>query len=166
MKEKILDLHNIYLDGNVLDIGYKDYGIVYNLCKRQEENLDIDYVFGEGEEALDEAKYDKCVLFFSLKNIWTNSEKEKAFQFAWEVLKDEGEIYIWDIDKGIKKTFNYKIKVIISENNIRVMNLIDVNPFNDNSKENIIKLLTSKFDIMDFDYNDEVFFIRARKKGC
>ncbi|WP_102400521.1 hypothetical protein [Haloimpatiens massiliensis] len=166
MKEKILDLHEIKLQGSVLDIGYKDYGIVYNLCKRNDKLLDIDYVCNEGKEALNRNKYDKCVMFFSLKNIWTNSEKEKAFQFAWETLKDQGEIYIWDVDKGIKKVFNYKIKVIISENNIRLINLIDINPFNDNSKENIIKLLTSKFDIMDFDYNDELFFIRAKKKGC
>lgn len=166
MKEKILDLHDMKLEGSVLDIGYKDYGIVYNLCKRDDGALDIDYVYSEGKEVLDRDKYDRCVLFFSLKNIWTNSEKEKVFQFAWEVLKENGEIYIWDVDKGVKKTFNYKIKVVISENNIRIMNLIDINPFNDNSKENIIKLLTSKFDIIDFDYNDEVFFIRAKKKGC
>lgn len=166
MGEKILDFRDKKIQGNILDLGYRDYGVIYNICKRDCSDMDINYLNKETQEHIEMGQYHNCVLFFSLKNMWTNHQKEEVFNFAHKALSDDGEIYIWDIDKPTKKIYDYKIKVILSENNTRIINIKDFNLFNNNSKENIIKLLTCKFDIIDFDYNDEVFFIRAKKKGC
>lgn len=166
MKEKTLDLRKVRISGNVLDLGYKDYGIIYNLCKRDYSDMEIDYLNKPNKEVSNLDKYENCILFFSLKNMWTNLEKKEVLDFIYNSLEDDGELYIWDVDKSPKKVFNYKIKIIISDDNIRFVNIMDYNLINNNSKESIIKLIKEKFDIIDFDYNDEIFFIKAKKKGC
>ncbi|WP_392486483.1 class I SAM-dependent methyltransferase [Haloimpatiens sp. FM7315] len=165
MVDKFLDLRKYKLKGNVLDIGYRDYGIGYNLCKRDHSDMNVEYFNGSCKE-IEEKKYDICVLYFSFKNLWLDFMKEQLICFIYNVLDENGELYLWDVDKGPREVFNYNIKVQISEENTKIIKIRDFNFLNDNSKEKIIKLLAPKFDIIDFDYNDDIFYIRAKKKGC
>ncbi|MFD3156400.1 class I SAM-dependent methyltransferase [Haloimpatiens sp. FM7330] len=167
MQERILDIRKYKFDGNILDIGYDNYGIVYNLCKKNSEKLDIEYADDRSKkDCIKNNMYDYCILFFALKNIWPSYRKKSIFNLIYNLLKEDGKIYIWDIDKGFWKSFKSNIKVIISDNKVKNINVRDYNIFSNNSKQNIIKIVSEKFDIIDFDCNCDMFYIKAKKKGC
>ena len=109
MKEIVLDIQNEIIEGNVLDIGVENYGIVYNIIKQQNKDISIDYINGKEEKVnIEKGSYNSCVLFFSLSSLWLNNNKINLIKDIYNYLNDNGNLYIWDIDKGYKKVFQKK----------------------------------------------------------
>lgn len=167
MKEEIfINLEQEFFNGNVLDIGFCNKGIVYNLFKKYDFNDEINYINGEQcKDEIEEDFYDNCILFFSLSNIMLSNNKEKLIQDIYKYLKEDGNLYIWDIDKPFTKGFNAKIKILLPNKEIKKINIIDFNILKNASKENTVELLKNKFDIIDLKSSQNIYYLRAKRKG-
>jgi hypothetical protein len=163
-KEIFINMEQEILTGNILDIGKDHHGIVYSLFKQYNDETSVEYVSGkENKELIKKREYDSCVLFFSLSNIWLKYNKRKLIKDIYEFLRENGTIYIWDIDKGYSSFFYAKVKLSLPERKIKEISVRDLNPLKDNSKNSMIKLLQEYFEIVDSKSSDNIYFIKGRK---
>lgn len=165
MDEIFISLEKEVFSGNVLDIGCENYGIVYNLYKHYNNDIAIDYVEDSDEDdILKKEEYDNCIMFFSLNKFWLNHKKEEFIKEISGLLKTDGYIYIWDIDKGYSKTFNGKLKVSLPDKKIKYINIKDYNVFKDNSLNNTEKILDKYFKIVDVKKSNNIYYIKGVKR--
>jgi hypothetical protein len=151
-------------NGHVIDVGFENHGIIYDLCKKTDDNLSIDYVEGKGEKKrIQENFYDSCVIFFSVKDIYTTLGKKKFFKDIFRYLKKDGYLYLWDIDKGYNRIFDRNIKIVLSDNKIKKMAIKDYKIFTDNSAVTIARILEEYFEIIDLKCSDNIYYIKAKK---
>lgn len=162
-KTLVIDLENIILKGDILDVGEKNFGIIYNLSKEVEDELSLDYVSGESKIELKDRKYDACTFFFELNNLWTNLEKEKLIKEVSSYLKEFGEIYIWDINKERGKVFSNKVKVILPNGKIKEFIFKNLNLLLNSNLEEIKKIIGKYFEIEETKEWEDVFFIKGKK---
>ncbi|MDP4143079.1 MAG: hypothetical protein Q8936_01165 [Bacillota bacterium] len=161
-----INLEEEIFKGNVLDVGFENYGIVYDLCKNSDENISIEYVEGTGGgKNLKQEFYDNCVVLFSLKDIFTKRAKKKFIKNISNFIKDDGIVHIWDIDKKYKSIFNSKIKIALPGKKIKELTIKDYNLFSDNSCQVISKIIADYFNIIDLKCSDNIYYIKAKKKG-
>lgn len=157
--------HEIF-KGNVLDIGLDSYGIIYSIYKQYNDEAAIDYIDGAEEKSfIEKESYDSCVMFFSLNNLWSKFNKKNLIKDIYSFLKEDGEINIWDIDKGYIKTINTKIKVLLPENKTKEINITDFNVLKDCSLSSVKKLLNEYFEIIDLKCTDNIYYIKGRKRS-
>lgn len=165
-KDIFLNMENQIFEGNVLDIGFENNGIIYNVCKEGNGEINIDYVTGkEGEINVKDNFYDICILFFSFSSIWFKMNKKSFIKNIYNYLNKDGILYIWDIDKGYKKIFSGNINVTIPGNKIKQIKINDLNIFKDNSKDNTVSILEDYFDIIEGNALDGIYYIKAKKKS-
>ena len=162
-KTLVINLNDVVLKGDVLDVGERNLGIIYNISKEAYNEISIDYVDDSRKGYLKEHKYDACTFFFELSSMWTNFEKERIIGRMTRLLKEEGEILIWDINKQRGKVINNKVKVIMPNHDIKEFNFRNHNVFGCNDIEDIKKILAKNFKIEETKAWEDVFFIRARK---
>ncbi|EET86846.1 conserved hypothetical protein [Clostridium carboxidivorans P7] len=165
-KEIFLNMENQIFKGNVLDIGFENNGIIYNVCKEGSEDININYITGKEEETnVKNNFYDICILFFSFSSIWFKMNKKSFIKNIYNYLNKDGILYIWDIDKGYKKTFSGTINVTIPGNKIKQIKIKDLNIFKDNSKDNTVSILENYFDITEGNALNGIYYIKAKKKS-
>lgn len=162
-KTLVMNLENINLKGDILDVGENNLGVIYNLSKEIQEELSLDYVSDNNIEKLRERKYDACTFFFELNKIWTVLGRQKIISEITNYLKDDGEVFIWDINKGRGKVFNNKIKVILPKGNVKEFTMKNVNVVSDSNIEEIKKIVEKNFEVEEVKSWQDVFFIRAKK---
>lgn len=166
MREPIfISLENEVFKGDVLDIGTQNYGIVYSVCKSNQNELAIDYIASESVDKIQDMNYDTCVVFFTFKDILFNANKKKLIKKIFSSLRFSGTLHIWDIDKVSKKTIDTSIKVSLPDGTIKTIMIKDYNIIKNSSFENITKLLIPYFDIIESSKTNDVFYIKAAKKG-
>ena len=84
--------------GNVLDVGFNNYGVIYNLYNSDGE---VEYFSGKKDKKfIKKGLYDSCVLFFTLSSVWLHISRSSLLKELCSYLKEDGVIYIWDMDKG------------------------------------------------------------------
>lgn len=149
--------------GNLLDIGLENHGIIYNAYKQLNAEISVDYVEGKESENIKEGHYDSCVLLFSISKISYRKNKLRLFEEINGFLKENGALYIWDIDKGKNKIWNSKIKIETPDNRVKEITIKENNFFKDCSKEGVLKLLNRYFEVIDFNCKDGVYYIKANK---
>jgi hypothetical protein len=160
-----IDMQNEVLTGDILDVGLDNYGIIYNLYKLQNKNANLEYIQGREEKRfIDKESYDSCILLFSLSSIWLKLSKKNLFKDISQFLRADGLLYIWDIDKSYSKLFKGAIKIMLTENNVKEINITDLNVLKDASKESTVKLLEQHFEIIDLKAYDNVYYIKAKKR--
>lgn len=165
-KEIFINMEKETYNGDVLDIGFENYGIVYNLYKKYNDISTVEYINGREEKTfLKEDSYDNCVLLFTLSSIWLGRDKKSLFRDISKYLKEDGCVHIWDIDKGYRSTYVAKIKMFLPERKIREIKVRDLNVFKDSSKENALKLMVEYFEVVDFKVVNNIYYIKGRKKG-
>ena len=162
-KTLVIDLVDVILQGDILDVGDKNLGVIYNISKEAENELSLDYVSSDTKIELKDRKYDSCTFFFELNKIWTSSEKEKLIKEISSYLKEYGEIFIWDINKERGKVFNNKIKVILPNEKIKEFTFKNLNILLNSSIEEIKKILEKYFEIEETKAWEDVFFIKGKK---
>lgn len=162
-KTLVIDLEDVILEGDILDVGEKNLGIIYNISKEAEDELCLDYVSSETKIELKDRKYDACTFFFDLNKIWTSLEKEKLIKEISSYLKEYGEIFIWDINKERGKVFNNKIKVILPNRKVKEFAFRNLNVLLSSNVEEIKKILEKYFKIEETKAWEDVFFIKGRK---
>jgi len=162
-KTLVIDLEDVILQGDILDVGEKNLGIIYSISKEAKEELSLDYVSNDTKIELKNVKYDACTFFFDLNKIWTSLEKEKLIKEVSSYIKEDGEIFIWDINKERGKVFNNKIKVILPNEKIKEFTFRNLNPLLSSNVEEIKKILEKYFEIEETKAWEDVFFIRGQK---
>ena len=162
-KTLVIDLEDVILQGDILDVGEKNLGIIYSISKEAKEELSLDYVSNDTKIELKNVKYDACTFFFDLNKIWTSLEKEKLIKEVSSYIKEDGEIFIWDINKERGKVFNNKIKVILPNKKIKEFTFRNLNPLLSSNVEEIKKILEKYFEIEETKAWEDVFFIRGQK---
>ncbi len=164
-KTIIINLEKVNINGDVLDVGEKNFGIIYNLTKDVQEELSLDYVDEETDVKMKENAYDTCTFFFELNKIWTSVEKEKIIKKVYKYIKQNGEILIWDINKERAKVFNNKIKIILPKGNIKEFTFKNLNILTSSNAEETKKILEKYFNIEETKTWEDIFFIRGKKLG-
>jgi len=167
MVNLFVNLEKEVFRGNVLDITYENEGIIYNTNKYYDNSIDVDYLEStlSKESQLGE-HYDSCILFFSLNKIKSNKEKESLFNKIYKLMRKNGYIYIWDIEKRPLQVSNINIKVLLPDKTLRNLKVNLYNVLSDNTPEKITNNLKGNFDIIETITSDGIFKIVGRKKGC
>lgn len=163
-QDVVINLENERFKGNVLDIGMDNYGVIYQMCKNNDDDLNVEYIDKEGERNnIEKQWYDTAVLFFCLGKLNTNISKKKLLKEIYEYLRDDGEIRIWDIDKCSMSAANLKVKVLLPKRKVKNIVIKDFNIAKDRSKENIKKLLKPMFEIIEIKTSNNIYYIKGRK---
>lgn len=162
-KTLVINLEDISLQGDILDVGERNFGIIYNISKEVEDELSLDYVSSDTKVELKSRKYDACTFFFDLNKIWTSLEKEKLIKEISSYVKDDGKIFIWDINKERGRVFNNKIKVILPNGKIKEFTFKNLNILLSSNIEEIKKILEKYFEIEETKAWEDVFFIKGKK---
>jgi SAM-dependent methyltransferase len=166
-KEIFINLEKEAFLGNVLDIGIENHGIVYDLCKVIDDNITIDYISGEEDkEKIEKNFFDSCVIFFSLYDLKSTYSKNDLIKDIYTFLKKDGIIYIWDVDKPRFKSIYFKLKVVVPRQGFKEVKINARNPLIDASCKTTCKLLKQYFKIIDLKQSDNIYYIKAQKKGC
>jgi hypothetical protein len=162
-KTLVIDLEDVVLKGDILDVGEKNLGIIYNISKEVEDELSLDFVSNDTKVELENRKYDACTFFFDLNKIWTSLEKERLIKEVSLYLKEAGEIFIWDINKDRGQVFNNKIKVILPNKKVKEFTFKNLNILLSSNIEELKKILEKYFEIEETKAWEDVFFIRGKK---
>lgn len=150
-------------EGNLLDIGFNNNGILYNGYKYFNNEFDVEYINGSEEKDLvEKGFYDNCTLMFVLSNIYFKRYKEKLFKEVKQYIKKDGYLYIWDIDKDFKKCFSNKVIMKLPNNVQRDFYVRNFNILKDNSQEATVKILEKYYDILDIKNEFGVYLIIAK----
>lgn len=162
----IINMQREVFTGNVLDIGDENHGIIYNIFKHYNEDATLEYVSCRDENSvIEKNSYDNCIMLFSLSDIWLKTNKKEFIKEVHKFLKDTGIIHIWDIDKPYLKPLKCSIKILLPEEKIKIINIKEFNVFKDTSKESVLKLIKDYFEVIDFKCSDNIYYIKAKKKG-
>ncbi|EPY2305618.1 class I SAM-dependent methyltransferase [Clostridium sporogenes] len=165
INEIVINMENEIFRGNLLDVGTDNYGIIYNIYKQYNEDSNLEYINGaEEKENIKEGYYDNCILLFSFSNIFFKKNRMSLIRDIYRYLKEEGNVYIWDIDKKLKETFNGKIKILLPGEKVKNISIKDLNLLKDSSIDTTIKLLDPYFEIKDLKSSDGVYYIKGKKK--
>ncbi len=164
-KGSIVNVESFNFKGDVLDISYENMGIVYNIFKNNDDSTVIDYVDNGEKHKINKNSYDNGVIFFFLSSMFRKKSKVIFIEEIYEYLKEDGKLYIWDIDKKANMSYKNNIKVILPRGNSKEFTLRDYNIFNDSSLNSTLGILEEFFEIEEYKAWDGVYFIRAKKKG-
>lgn len=165
-KEAFINLEKEIFKGNVLDIGFSNHGIIYNVYKQYiDDSSSVDYIEGKEEKRrIEDGEYDVCALFLTLSDIKFTHSKTKLIYDIYKFLKSDGLLYIWDIDKGFAKIFNSTIKIVLPDKSTKQIFLRDFNIFKNSSKENTMKILQPYFEIVTLKNSDNIYYMICQKK--
>lgn len=151
--------------GNVLDIGYKNTGIIYNVYRHFNEDSNIEYINGNDEkENIKKGDYDSCILLFSFSCILKDSLREALLNDIYSYLKQDGLLYIWDINKGIGEIFRGIIKILVPDRKIMQLKINDFNILKDSSFNNTKRLVEKRFKLLTSKTSEGIYFIKAVKQ--
>ncbi|WP_087877521.1 hypothetical protein [Clostridium autoethanogenum] len=165
-KDIFINMEKEIFKGNLLDIGMDNQGIIYNIYKEFNDNVNVEYVSGKEEgKNIKEDYYDNCILLFSFNKLWVKFKKKNFIKDIYNHLAKNGTIHIWDIDKGYGKIFYADIKILIPEGKLRKIKIRDFNILKDNSKESTLRLLDNYFKILECRNSDGLYYIKAEKKN-
>jgi SAM-dependent methyltransferase len=166
-KEAFINLEKEIFKGNLLDIGLANHGIIYNIYKEYtDDSSSIEYIEGKEEKIrIGEGVYDTCALFLTLGDIKLTHSKNKLIKDIYKFLRDDGLLYIWDIDKDFAKIFSSKIKIVLPDKSTKQIYIRDLNIFKNSSKENTMKILRPYFEILTMKNSDNIYYIICKKRG-
>ena len=161
-----INLEKENIKGNVLDVGFINYGIIYPLFKNGEDEISVDYVEGKSEfNKIEKDFYDNCIVFFSLGEIRFSHNKNKVLKDLAEYIKKDGILYLWDIDKPISKIFHKRIKIMLPDREFKQIVIKDYNILRKRSFNGIKKLIEKYFEIIDYKHSDNIYCIKGKRRG-
>lgn len=163
-KTVVMSLEDLKIEGDILDIGGDDFGVIYNVFREVEGELSLDYASTEDGRRLKGSRFDAATLFFAIGDLKRNKKKENLIKEIVGYLKYDGEIYIWDIVKNKGEFINNTVKVILPNNKIKNFTLKKMNPFLACSLEDVEKALEKYCKVVETKQWEQLFFIRAIKK--
>lgn len=161
-KTIVLNMHDVNFEGNILDVGGENYGIIYNIKKFLDDEVAVDYV--DDSKAMETFEYDTCVLFFSLGKINTQKERENMLNEIYPLIKEDGEVFLWDMIKYKNQIYKNKLRVILPGDKIKEFTLRDINFLKEWGEEDGKKTLEKYFEIQETKVWEDVYYIKAKKR--
>lgn len=181
-REPVIDLSRLSLDGEILDMGYEGKGIIYRAIRQKEQYescneaaVTIDsindieecsWVHGRPTSLpFEDRRFDAVTAFFCLPYIRTRNGRAKVFREIARVLKDDGKLYIWDMNTNFwninPKT---KVKVILPANGVENIKLSKARWFTSYSLNTIADAVEKYFIINERKIDGRYFNIEAVKR--
>lgn len=160
-KTIVINMQDINFNGDILDVGGENYGIIYNIKKYLDREIAIDYV--ESSEGINGPEYDTCVLFFSLGKMGSSKDREELLKDIYPLLKEEGEVYLWDMVKQKNRVYKNNIKVILPGDKIKEFTLRDINFLKEWGEAQGKKTLEKYFEIQETKVWEDIYYIKATK---
>lgn len=164
-KTLVMSLENLKIEGDILDIGGDDYGVIYNVFKEVENELALDYANTDDGKRLKRNRFDAATLFFGMGDLKQSKKREDLLKEILQYLKEDGEVYIWDIVKNKGEFINNTVKVILPNSKIKNFTLKKMNPFLTCSMEEVEKVLEKYCEVVETKQWEQLFFIKAVKKS-
>lgn len=159
-----IDMRNLQIKGDVIDIGVKNYGIIYKMCKETFDEVALDYVIGEEKNLIEKGQYDTAILFFTLNTLPNNIKRKMLIKEAYNYIREDGEILLWDAKKSFGKSVNLEVDVLFNNCEFERVNIRNMNPTVKLDFLKVKRLISSYFEIVDEKEGKSIFFIRARRK--
>ncbi|ADL51377.1 hypothetical protein [Clostridium cellulovorans] len=165
MSGVFINMENEVFRGDVLDIGFENYGIVYSVCKSFQDEIAVDYVdnIKEQEKAFKES-YDSCVMFFSLREVLFTYSKKRLLKNVSRLLKSNGDLYIWDVEKNFKESITKKVIVALPDKKVKEIEIKESNPLKDTTMSSTLTIVSECFDVLDTKCSNGIYYIKGRKK--
>lgn len=161
-KTILLNLSNINLKGDILDIG-ESYGVIYSLSKEILDELSIDVIEGKDKKVYEKEKYDTCTMFFSLSSIWREGARTNLIKDTSKLIKEGGEIYIWDINKDFGEIFNNKVMALLPSGKIKEFEFKNLNPVSKSNIDETKEMLKNEYLVVEEKCWENIFFLKAKK---
>lgn len=177
----VIDLRGFSVYGDVLDMGFRNDGIMYRIIKKgilssgcdeaaatsddADNSEDCDWVSGRPDNLpFGDAAFDSAVLFFSLSYIFRKKVKNKLIKEIERVLKDRGKLYIWDFNKKYALGFKRKIKVILPGSETSIIYRRQPGLLSNYKMEGILPVIERYFTVQKSSDSGASYFIEAGKK--
>lgn len=162
----IINMENVRFNGNVLDIGYNNYGVIYNICRYKNNEVNIEFFGEDSEQENNELDgYNSCALFLTFSKLLFKGGKNKLLDVIYNYLDNDGVLYIWDIDKKRGEVLDVNIKVILPYRKIKNIVYKDYNILKESNIKLTEELLKNKFTIVSSRGSNGIHYIKAQKKG-
>lgn len=163
--EIVINMEEKVFNGDILDIGMDNYGVIYNIYKRNNSDFNVQYINNKkGLNFIKGNSYDICVMFLSFSSIMLKVNKQKLVKRIFNYLKEDGLFYIWDLDKKYGRILNKNIKVKINDNETKQIIFKEFNIFKKSSYKSTKNILNDFFDIIDFKCSSGGYYIKAQKR--
>lgn len=165
MEKLFISLEKEVFKGNVLDFTYKSESIIYNSNKFYDNYIELDYVDAEiKDDAEHNNLYDSCILFFILNKLTCSRSRKNLFNMIDKVLKDNGYIYIWDIEKKPLRKVNQSIVVGLPDKTVSKFQIKSFNFISKCDSNSIIEELKDHFVIEEKVQSRGAFKLVCRRK--
>lgn len=165
MEKLFISLEKEVFKGNILDFTYKSDSVIYNSNKFYDNFIELDYVDAEIKNNADHNNlYDSCILFFILNKLRTTKSRKKLFHMINKVLKENGYIYIWDIEKKPLKAVNKRIVVGLPDKTVSKLQIKSFNFISKCNSNSIIEELKEHFIIEEKVQSQGAFKLVCRRK--
>lgn len=164
MKDVVIDLKNMCLEGDVLDISLKGNTIISELILRENEEVEKDFmVLDYKENSGKESAYDSALAFLSLSSVLGRKRYDRVLSEIKRLLKENGKLMIWDIQvDGIKGIGKKNIEVVLKDDwKIDLPFKVKYNPFRLKFMDVIRLLEINKFKISSSIISGGSFYIEA-----
>lgn len=163
-KTLVINMKDVKLEGDVLDVASDNRGVIYNIYKEIDDEISIDYVDDSNRNILKRRKYDACTFFFNLNSIWRASKKEALIKEVTQYVKDDGCLYIWDVNKERGKLIDSKVRILLPGDKTKDFSFRNMNPLLTSELDEVKKILEKYYEIEETKVWEEIFFIKGIKK--
>ncbi|WP_139905218.1 hypothetical protein [Clostridium thermarum] len=160
-----IDMQNLKLKGDVIDIGVKNYGIIYKICRQNDDEVAVEYLMDEEKDLIEREYYHTAVLFFTLSPLSSAGKRRKLIKELYKYIRDCGEIIIWDINKAMGRLVDLRVEVLLSENETQTIKINNFNPIKQLSLSQVKKIINPYFEVTEEKQGKEIFFLRAKRKN-
>lgn len=164
-KQVDINLEEERFEGNVLDVSLDNQGIIYNLCKNNKNDIKVEYIQNDTSKFINNESYDIVTLFFTLESLGFNTHIKGLVEEVTPYLRKGGHIIIWDLEKSRWKWANLTLNILLPGKVKKTINIKNLNIFADYSGKRIKKLLEKDYDIIEFTSRDNIYYIKASRKG-
>lgn len=163
-KTLVVNMSNVYIEGDILDLSYEESGVIYGIYKDIEDELSIDYVDERSKYQLKGRKYDACTFFFNFNEIGSRYKKENIIKEAYKYLKLKGKIYLWDVNKRRGKTLERKVEILLPNGKVKESSLKNKNILIKSIYEDTLKVVEKYYNIEETKVWEEMYFIKGEKR--
>ena len=160
-----IDMQDLDLKGDVIDVGVKNYGIIYKLCKQYEDEVALEYLMDEEKMLIEREYYDTAVLFFTLSPLRNAGKRRKLIKEIYQYIRECGEIIIWDINKAIGMAVDLQVEVLMKEKDSQTVNIRSMSPLKTLSLKQVKEIINPFFEVTEEKQGKTIFYLRAVRRG-